>query len=466
MPESVDVVIVGSGAAGLAAAVAATESVPAGSGLRVAVVDRAPEAEAGGNTRWTNAYMRVKGDNSIADGFEEDFATFTQGKADPTYVAELARSAPETLEWLRSFGVTYEQYPMYFLTSVRPRVGVAGGGASIVKNLTEAARDAGVRFRYETRAVALTTEGGRVVGVQVEERGVGVSEIRAKAVVIASGGFEGNREMLVEALGEEARELRPIAPGGRLNGGEGIRMALDVGASRGGEWTNFHCEPADPRSRLAEAVVMAYPYGILVNAYGERFIDEGRATVDEWYEQVARAIFSQPGGVAYFLTDAKLDEISGWNRAVLSDRSPYEADSIAEIAKILDIEEEQLARTVASYNAGVQGDESGFDAFRLDGLVSDGDASIRKSNWARRIDRPPFKAWPVVCRIVFTFGGIETDVTGRVVKPDGGAIPGLYAAGEVTGLYHHKYPGSTSVMRALVFGRKCGAAAARYVEAC
>ncbi len=232
-------------------------------------------------------------------------------------------------------------------------------------------------------------------------------------------------------------------------------MALAAGARTAGDWNGMHVEPVDPRSERPEAVVLIYPYGLVVDRDGRRFFDEGGGRVDETWETLARTIhFDTPGRIAYGIFDAALEDIPGYGRAVCTDREPLRAATIADLAAILEIDAVALAQTVAAYNAAAPADAGAFEATRTDGLATAG-LTPPKSNGARRIERPPFIAYPLVCAICYTFGGIATDADARVLGADG-PIAGLFAAGEITGQFYGKAPGGTSVLRALVFGRIAG----------
>ncbi|MEK6442144.1 FAD-dependent oxidoreductase [Pseudonocardia sp. T1-2H] len=447
-----DVVVVGSGIAGLSAAVAAAEE-----GARVLVVDRAAESEAGGNTRWTSAYFRLDDVYEPDPTFVDDLVGFSDGRTPRWYVDELLERLPETMEWIQGHGARFRRFPTYFINSARPRLQPHGGGEALLSALRPAARKLGVEFRYCTTAESLVIEGQQITGLRVSGP-EGPGSIAAGSVVIASGGFEGDPEFLTEALGRDASTLLPIAPSVHGNRGEGIRMALDAGAARAGQWDSFHAEPVDPRSADAEALVMVFPYGILVDRHAERFVDEGRGTVDETYEATARAVWARDGGTAWFITDTQLDRVTDRERGLLTGVKPVVAETLDELADATGLPVDALTSTVTAFNAATG--EGEFDWRRPDGLATTG-LEPRKSNWAVPLAAPPFRAWPVSCAIVFTFGGLATDDRARVVRDDGSTIAGLYAAGECTGLYHGKYPGGTSVLRGMIFGRTAGIDAAR-----
>jgi tricarballylate dehydrogenase len=466
--DAYDIIVIGCGAAGLAAALSAAETaqqrnepIPA-----IAVLERAPREERGGNTRWTTAYLRLENEDRVADRFVEDMLEFSEGRSDSDYIRTLAEMVPQTMRWARDHGVVLEALPTMFLTANRPRYQPVGGGKAIVETLAACVEAQQIPILYRTTAQRLVAdEEGVLAGVEVRDETGRLRVLGARAIIIASGGFEGNPEMLAAYIGRHVHHLPTIAPGGQFNKGEGIRMALAYGAKAAGQWDLFHAEPIDPRSRRAEAVVMIFPYGILVNKHGKRFLDEGAGTVDESYEQVARTIFyEQDDQIAYLILDAKMWEIPGYERAVLTDQAPVQADSIAGLAERLGIDAQDLVHTVATFNAATLDDTGRFTAFQADGLATNTDLVPRKSNWARPIDKPPYLAYPIVCSIVFTFGGIGTNQRAEVLSADEVPIPGLYAAGEATGLYFHKYPGATSVLHALTFGRIAGQQALQYLE--
>ena len=460
-----DVVIVGSGAAGLAAAVGAAERARGpGRPASIALLERSDEGERGGNTRYSPSYMRLEAPDRLAAGFEDDMLAVSGGRSDRRIVARLASDAVATLTWARGLGLDFHRPVTYFLTAAAPRIQPVGGGAAVVEMLALAAQAAGVTTFYRTCAERLIVdERGAVSGLETRDADGGTAALQAKAVILACGGYEASAEMLADSLGEKARQMRLITRGTRFNRGEGIRMALEAGAKRSGDWDGFHCEPVDPRSDAPEAVVLVYPYGIVVNRSGRRFVDEGAARVDETWEALARTIaFEQDGAIAYAIFDRRLLDVRNYDRAIKSDVPPYRAGSIAELANLLEIDPDALSATVAGYNAAAFGDESKFDATRMDGLQALYELDIPKSNWARPIDQPPYFAYPLACAIAYTFGGLATNDEAEVLRTDGTPLPGLYAAGEINGLFFKRAPGGTSVLRGLVFGRIAGRNAVDY----
>lgn len=466
-----DLVVIGSGVAGLCAAVSAAEL-----GKSVAVVERASEGEHGGNTRYTEAYLRMKSMDEVADDFEEHFSYNMGGYLDPEIVQETAidydswsaltrslsmldpeiidkfsSTAGPTLRWLESKNVKFDFLPTAFLTTTTTRLLPVGGGLAIVESLTDAAKKAGVTFIFSCTANDLVTDkSGAVIGIKVKHQKGDHQVIKGSAIVLATGGFQGNAEMQVKYLGPRSINLRPVAKGGYYNKGEGIRMALDIGAAPNGDFGSFHAEPIDPRSGVAEPAVFTFPYGILVNSDGNRFTDEAPGTVDAVYESVTRRIYEQRDGIAYLILDSKIEDVPNWKKSLRSDQPAITANTLSELADKIGVDPVQLARTVSEYNSSCT--KGTFKPLEVDGLATE-NLTPPKSNWARPIDVPGYLCYPITSANVFTFGGLKVNPDAQVVNNDGDPISGLYAAGETMGIYYRTYTGSTSVLRGAVFGR-------------
>ena len=479
-----NVVVVGCGIAGLAAAASALEA-----GARVALLERAPKEERGGNTRWTEAMLRMKSEHAVADDFESHFAENagfyldpalvseaagayaswpailkTLGFTDPEVIATFAEQAGPTLQWLKGFGLRFAFLPGYFITTCTTRMAPVGGGLALVETLGDWVEERGASVFYRTTARGLLQDAeGRVIGLAAVGPGNRTLELHAPAVVLACGGFEGNAEMLVRYLGPRARYLRPVARGGYYNKGEGIRMALAVGAAPCGDFGAIHAEPLDPRSGVAEPIVLVFNYGILVNKRGGRFVNEAPATVDATYEAITRLINEQPEGIAYAVLDGKIEEVPGWRRSVRSDQPPIAAPTLAGLAGLIGVDAAALEATVAAYNAACPAGT--FKPFELDGLATQAGLAPPKSHWSRPLDSAPFLAYPIICGNCFTFGGVKVNAKSQVLNADGEVIQGLYAAGEMIGLYYGTYTGATSVLRGAVFGRIAGLDAAARARA-
>jgi tricarballylate dehydrogenase len=250
--------------------------------------------------------------------------------------------------------------------------------------------------------------------------------------------------------------MRLISPGTHFNSGDGIRMAMQLGADLSGDWNGMHAEPVDARSKNSAPVVLVYPYGIVVDINGGRFFDEGAGLVHQTWEWFARDVhFNLPESVAHAIFDARLFEIEDYQRAIRSEVPPVRANTLSELAELIGVDANNLSNTVATYNAACSGEASTFDATHCDGLAAARTLQPPKSNWARAISVPPFLAYPLVGAVAYTFGGIATDTRARVMR-NGIPIPGLFAAGEITGHFYATAPNAVSILRALVFGRIAG----------
>jgi tricarballylate dehydrogenase len=455
-----NLVVIGQGAAGLAAALSAAETAKRHNlPLNVTLIEKAPEPEAGGNTRWTPSYMRMAAVDRVEPSFVHDMLEATQFKGDETYFATLAHRAPATMKWIESHGVPFHQ-PVYYLAKGPPRIQPIGGGETIHRELSRAVRAAGVTFRYSCAADQLVNENGKLSGVRLASG----ETLPADAVVLACGGFQADAEMMREHFGEGGDAVPLLAPRAKFNSGDGIRMALAFGADSSGEWDGMHIEPVDPRSKNSAPVVLVYPYGIVVEKTGRRFFNEGGGLVHETWETFSRRIhFETPDRIAFAILDRRLLDISDYQRAIRSEVAPCQADTLAELAEMIGVDSDTLANTVAAYNAACVGDPTKFDATRCDGLAASKTLQPPKSNWARAIVEPPFLAYPLIGAIAYTFGGLATDERSRVLR-SGSPIPGLYAAGEITGHFYGTAPNAVSVLRAFVFGNVAGMEAVAYLR--
>jgi tricarballylate dehydrogenase len=469
-----DVVVIGCGVAGLSAAVSAAEG-----GAKVALLERAPMEERGGNSRYTEAWMRMKDESSVSDDFidllldrghgaigpemlrelSNDYENWPQNvKAypfnDPELIAAIAEEAPPTMEWLKSHGVKFTFHSPMLLQKGPERMGPSGGGLAIVEALSAAAEKAGVIMLYRTTGRSLLQDdAGNIRGLRCWSPEKGNFAITAPNIVIASGGYQGNLEMMTRYVGNNAHLTRPVSPGGVYNKGEGIEMMLAVGAAPAGQYDMFHGEPVDPRSPRHEALIAVVNYGILVNMHGKRFMDEGSNRYELIYDDVSWTIMRQKLGIAHLLFDSRMFDIPNVRTRIKTDQEPIRAGSVQEMANKIGVDSSVLEETVQGYNAAVG--EGIYDHTRLDGKATVG-LPIPKSNWAQSIDVSDLYAYPIMCANTFTCGGVKVNSQAQVLNRDGYPIPGLYAAGETVGLYYNLYVGATSVLRGLTLGRLAG----------
>ncbi len=490
MTDKYDVVVVGAGNAAFCAALAAREKV-----RKVLVLERAPEDESGGNSRFTAGLMRVAyagvedlkkamPDLSAEEIARTDFGTYTEEqflddmarvteyRCDPDLTELLVKRSLDTVAWMRTKGVRFTAAWGRQAFNIGGKfkfwgglaVEAVGGGPGLVESLSNAAKKNGIEVWYSARAVGLVTDDAGVKGVRVKRNGKTV-EVHAKSVVLAAGGFQANPEWRARYLGP-GWELAKVR-GTRFNTGDVIRMALEAGAAPAGNWSGCHAVAWERNApEFGDLAVgdqfqkHSYPWGVYLNAQGRRFVDEGADFRNYTYAKYGRVILAQPGQFAWQIFDAKV-------KAQLRDEYKIRqvtrrtANSLEELVKQLDdVDAEAALAELKAYNAAVRTDIP-FNPNVKDGRGTRG-LAIPKSNWANTLDTPPYEAYAVTCGITFTFGGLRINTGAQVLDTDGAPIPGLYAAGElVGGIFYFNYPGGTGLTNGAVFGRIAGASAAR-----
>ena len=482
-----DVVVIGAGNAAFCAALAATER-----NVSVLVLERAPQPLGGGNSRFTAGAMRFAYDgvddirslcpdlseDQIAitdfgsyttDQFYDDMFRITRFRTDPDLCERLVMGSRETMGWMAEKGIRF--MPIYgrqaFKVDGRFKfwggltLETWGGGPGLVDRQLQLAASAGIEIRYGARARELLFDGHRVTGVRVQKDGE-LHDINAGSVIIASGGFESNTEWRTRYLGPgwEMARVRGTA----YNTGDGIRMALDIGASPCGNWSGCHAVGWDYNApEFGDLAVgdgfqkHSYPFGVMVNAAGRRFVDEGADFRNYTYAKYGRVILEQPDQFAWQVFDQKVTHLLR-DEYRIKQASKVSAATLDQLADKMDgVDKAGFLAEMDRYNRAVNTDVS-FDPNIKDGRHTRG-LEIPKSNWANSIDAGPFEAYHITCGITFTFGGLRIDPhTSQVISDDLQPIPGLYAAGElVGGLFYFNYPGGTGLMSGAVFGRQAGA---------
>ncbi|HEX4402902.1 MAG TPA: FAD-dependent tricarballylate dehydrogenase TcuA [Galbitalea sp.] len=491
-PESTDVLVIGAGNAALCAALSAREQ-----GARVIVVESANVNERGGNTTFTAGAMRVVYDGVdellelmpdldaeqaantdfgayTRDNFFDDIERVTDYRSNPELAATLVDRSHATLSWMRDKGVRFA--PIYgrqaFLVDGRftfwggLTIEAVGGGPGLIESLTEACDRNGVEIRYGHRAVKLLQdEAGSLIGVRIRHEGRYL-DILAKSVVLASGGFESNPEWRARYLGP-GWDLARVR-GTRHNMGDGIRMALELGANPAGNWSGCHAVAWDLNApefgdlRVGDGFQKhSYPFGIIINNLGKRFVDEGADFRNYTYAKYGREILNQPGQQAWQIFDSRVSSLLR-DEYRIKQVTRVTANSIEELAERMEgVSGQALVATIEEFNAAVDTDTP-FNPNIRDGRSARG-VVPPKTNWANQISEPPFEAYAVTCGVTFTFGGLRIDPTSAaVVDTDRMDIPGLFACGElVGGIFYGNYPGGSGLTSGAVFGKIAGASAAR-----
>ena len=489
--QEFDVIVVGAGNAAMCAALTAREH-----GATVLVLEKAAVEWRGGNTYFTGGAIRFafegmeqlvrlipdlsqsELDSMVVPDYPQsqfysDLMRVTEGLADTELAQILVDQSYPSMLWLQQKGVRF--IPLWGRQAFKVgdkhhfwgglNLEAVGGGKGLSDQQFAIAERQEVQIRYQTKALhLLQDQRGGVSGVTV--RGPqGFQDIAAGSVVLACGGFEANAEMRTRYLGPgwEFAKVR----GTPHNTGDGIRMALDIGAQPYGNWSGCHAvawdlnaPPYGNRQITDLFQKHSYPYGLIVNINGERFVDEGADLRNFTYARYGREIIRQPQRVAFQLFDSKVTHLLR-DEYRIPQVTKAQADTIPELAQKLGIDPDGLQRTVNEYNNAVQPGE--FHPAILDGKHTEG-IDPPKSNWALPIDTPPYHGFAVTCGITFTFGGLRINKDAQVLETEEDPIPGLYAAGElVGGLFYHNYPGGSGLCAGTVFGRIAGESAAKAI---
>jgi tricarballylate dehydrogenase len=489
----VDVLVIGAGNAAANAALSAHAA-----GASVAMLETAPQEARGGNSAFTGGAFRFKysaiddllqlaPDIRDLDLENIDFGSYTEGqyfddmgrltdyRCDPDLTEVLIGNSFQAALWLRSHGVRFQPA----LGRQAFKVGgkfkfwgglachILGGGQHLVAALHEALERARIPVLYETTAIALLRGDDRIDGVRVQHR-FRQYDLRAKAVVMACGGFESNAEMRARYLGPNW-DLAKVR-GTKYNTGRGHRMAIDVGAAVAGHWSGAHAVQWDmnapPYGDLSVGDRFQkhnYPFGVLVNAHGQRFLNEGADFHSYTYAKYGHEVMKQPGLFAWQIFDQKIVHLLREEYRIAR-ITKEQADTLEELApKLAGVDPKAVLETLHAYNAAPRPDVT-FNPNIHDGLRTFG-LAVDKTNWAQKLDAPPYHAYGVTAGVTFTFGGLKTSTATEVEDQSGTPIPGLFAAGEILGgLYFHNYGSGTGLVAGVVFGRIAGEHAALYAQ--
>ncbi len=487
----VDVLVVGGGNAGFSAAHAARQE-----GRSVLLLEKAPAAEAGGNTYYTAGAFRFahggledlsplldddpRLPRTVVPPYgEEEFAAdilrVSGGSSDRALLSTVVGRSRETIGWLSGLGLPlrlmYERQAYAhgdgFAFWGGLHAGVTGGGKALAAFHTATAERLGARVASGTAMTGLIRDGAAVRGVEAVGPD-GAVRIAAARVVLAAGGFEASPEARARWLGEPWRSA--FVRGTPTDTGEVLQLALEAGAAPNGDFTTCHSVAWDPfapdnesnRALTNRLTRGGYPLGIIVDRRGRRFFDEGEDFRNLTYAKLGAAILAQEGGVAFQLFDATTRPLLRTEEYDMPGISVFVADTLDGLAERAGIDPAGLRATVASFNASVD-DSRPFEPAVLDGRRADTDPP--KSNWARALSTPPYSAYPVGTGITFTFGGLRVDGRARVLDTAGEPIPGLFAAGEIVGgLFSGNYPGGSGLTAGAVLGRLAGSSGAQHPE--
>ena len=485
-----DVVVIGAGNAALSAALSAKDN----GAEKVLVLEKASLKEKGGNSRYTNGAYRfaydgfsdlkkvipnLKNSNSIDYGkysvadFLRDMNKVTQGKTDKKLSKTLTSKSFETIHWLSKKGLKFTPIKgrqSFKVNGIMKYWGgltleVDGQGEKLIESMLKITKKNKIDIQYDTAAVDLIYEDNIVKGVEVISKNK-PKTILAKSIILACGGFESSSEMRTRYLGPgwEMAKVR----GTKHNTGDGLTMALKIGASPFGNWAGCHAVFHDMNGpEFSDLKIsnkyrkISYPWGIVLNADGDRFVDEGEDFRNFTYAKFGKEVIKQPNQIGWQIFDHKVRHMLYPEYDVKS-ATMVKANSIKELlSKITSINSQKALKTINEYNEAVK-DEIKYDPTIKDGKCTEG-LKINKTNWANKIDKPPYYAYGVTCGITFTFGGLRVNekcqVLNKVMKP----IKGLYAAGEmIGGIFYFNYPGGSGLTSGAVFGKIAGRSAAKF----
>lgn len=487
-----DVIVVGAGNAALCAAISAKES-----SEKVLVLEKGPREKRGGNSFFTDGAIRFayNGLDSIrkvipsitdeeaekivmptytSDDYFEDLMKVTSNQSEPSLARQLVSKSYETIEWMTENGVefdliydnqSFEKNGKHHFWGGLP-VKIADRGIGLIKMLNQTVDQLGIEVWYESPAVELVKTDDKITGVVVNKEGEEIT-VHANSVVLASGGFEANKEMRMKHMGPEWEAA--IVRGTEYNTGDGLEMAIEVGANTFGQWSGCHSIGTDYNAPKVGDFTKpgdifkksSYPLGLILNKDGKRFVDEGEDLRNYTYAKYGREILKQPGHMAYQMFDSQVYPLLR-SEYKLEETTVVKADTLEELADKIDINKEQLLNTIEAYNNAVQ--DGTFHPSEKDGKGTKG-ITPPKSNWALKMEEGPFYAFPVTCGVTFSFGGLHVNTNGEVLDKEGHTIQGLFAAGEmVGGIFYDNYPGGSGLMSGAVFGKIAGRSASKHVS--
>jgi tricarballylate dehydrogenase len=462
-----DVIVVGGGNAALVAAIAARERVET-----VLLLERAPRWIRGGNSRHTRNTRCAHGEETAGLAYttgvyseEELWDDLLQVGGGPSANPEFARMAihesTTVVPWMTDHGVRWQHPLRGTLHLNRTNSFFLGGGKMLVNTYYQRASDMGIEVLYETGVVDLLLDGRRADGVVVQHEVTGERRtLRAKSIVIASGGFEANLEWLREYWGDAADNY--IVRGTPYNDGRVLRLLLDSGAVAVGDPRGFHAVALDARSPRYDGGIAtrldSLPFGIVVNRDGVRFSDEGANFWPKRYASWGGLIALQPDQIAYSIFDSRM-----LDQFIPSLYRPFEAPTVGQLARELGLEPAAVCRTVENFNLAIRPGGT-FDPAVLDDCATDG-LDPPKSHWAVPIAVPPFYGYPLRPGITFTYRGVAVDELTRV-QMGSGSVHNLFAAGEIMSgnILRQGYLAGFGMTIGTVSGRIAGREAAAYAR--
>ena len=480
-----DVIIVGTGNAGFAAAVSASEN-----GAKVLMLEKASEDYMGGNSALT-IHMRfaynsfsdllplVKDDKQTYNklynkklqelsevvteytesDYLKDIMNVTSGKSDKILSKELVTNSLPTIKWMNKLGHLWS--PTFDNPTSANVVSFNGKGYGLMQRWKNIALNKGVNIKYNHQVIDLIKNNEDIISGVVAKTNNENKIYYANSVILACGSFESNAQMRAKYLGEQWRNIK--LRGIPNNTGEGLEMAISHGAIPYDDWSTCHASPQDinrpdydlPGENKSGDYWSryAYPFSIMVNINGNRFIDEGETWRGLTYAKTGKAILEQKNNMAFQLFDSK--HVKAGVLKKYKNPTKYQAGTLIDLAnKIKITDKENFINNINTFNKAVQ--SGNYNPHKLDGKKVKNIFPSR-SNWALPLDNPPYLAYPVICGMTFCYGGLKTSINGELINKNGDIINGLYAVGEMLGgLWHNNYPSGGGMMAGAVFGKNAG----------
>jgi tricarballylate dehydrogenase len=457
IPASTDVLVIGGGNAALCAAISARRQ-----GADVVVLEHAFKGMRGGNTRHTRN-LRAMHDGPIEtltesyseDEYWQDLIRVTKGKTNEHLARLMIRKSAELLPWLKETGVRFQPALSGTLSLGRTNAFFLGGGKAFLNAQYRTAEKAGVRVFYDSEVVELEVIHGVFRSARVINRGFSY-EIKARAVVVASGGFQANTEWMKEAWGDVAENF--VIRGTPYNRGTVLKDLMRHGAATVGDPTQCHAVAIDARAPKFDGGIVTrldcVCFSIVVNKNGLRFYDEGEDFWPKRYAIWGRLLAKQPDQIGYAIIDSKV--VENFMPSVFPSIS---ANSVEHLATDIGIKPDALVETVGTFNRAVR--PGNYDIAVLDNCSTEG-LQPPKSHWALPLDSPPYYAYPLRPGITFTYLGLKVDEEARVLFADGRPSRNVFAAGEVMAgnILGQGYCAGTGMTIGSVFGRIAGEKAA------
>ena len=461
MKHSYDLAVIGGGNAALCAAITAAEL-----GARVVILETAPKAYRGGNSRHTRNFRCMHSgplgplvEDYLEEEYFEDLLKVTDGKTDE-HLARLAiRTSEECLPWMEEHGVRFQPSLSGTLSLARTNAFFLGGGKSLVNAYYRTAEKLGVEVFYEANVTHLELDGNRIAHLDYVHEGES-KRIAPKAIVVASGGFQADTDWLTRAWGPPAKNF--LIRGTPYNRGVVLADLLDQGVQSVGDPTQCHAVAIDGRAPKFDGGIVTrldcVPFSIVVNKNAERFYDEGEDVWPKRYAIWGRLVANQPDQVGYVIIDSKSLDLF-----MPSVFPPIKADTLEKLAEKMGLPPVQLKDTVETFNAAC-GDTSKFHPTELDGVKTTG-INLPKTNWARPIDEPPYYGYSLKTGVTFTYLGLKVDENAQCSTQDG-PIANLWAAGETMAgsILGQGYLAGFGMTIGTVFGRIAGREAANYAN--